>query len=266
VAVVRSITPATPAWRPALAELWEQREVVRAFALRSLRIRYRQAYFGALWTVAQPLALLLPYVWLFPGPQGGTTVAATLAGLIGWQYLSLAVSGGAGALVNEAFLVRKTFFAREAPVVAAVAAALVDLALGLALYGVLAPFLGAHAGWATLVGTLAGLGGLVVVASAVAIPLAALNAQFRDVRHALPFAVLVWLFVSPVFIPLPRHHGWLLAVVNPAAGPLDALRRGLAEGRLPGPALPLSLVSALVVGAVGHRWFRRVAPTLADVV
>jgi hypothetical protein len=57
-----------------------------------------------------------------------------------------------------------------------------------------------------------------------------------------------------------------VALVNPAAGPLDTLRRGLAEGRMPGPALALSLLSAMLIGAGGYRWFRRVAPTLADVV
>lgn len=250
----------------ALAELWAQREVVRAFAVRSLRIRYRQALFGVAWAVVQPLALLLPYLWFFPRDRAGGGAAATLAALIGWQYLSQAVSTGAGALVNEAFLVRKTAFAREAPVLAAVGAAGVDLLIGLALYAVAGPFLGATWGWGTIVGTLAALAGLVVVAVSVAMPLAALNAQFRDVRHALPFAVLLWMFLSPVFFPLSGSHRWLIAVANPAAGPLDTLRGALAEGRMPQPVLLASIGSALVIGAVGYRWFRRLAPTLADVV
>ncbi|MCC6434691.1 MAG: ABC transporter permease [Acidimicrobiales bacterium] len=249
----------------ALAALWDQREVVRAFAVRSVRIRYRQAVFGVAWAVAQPLALLLPYLWFFRR-DGEGAVAATLAALIGWQYLSQATTNGAGALVNEAVLVRKTAFAREAPVVAAVGAAGVELAVGLVLFVVAGPLLGARWGWATVPGALAGVLGLAVVALACSLPLAALNAQYRDVRHALPFAVLVWLFVSPVFFPLDGRRRLLLAVLNPAAGPLETLRRALAGGEPPTLALPLSLGTATVIGVLGYRWFRRQAPTLADVL
>ena len=181
------------AWR----EVWRAREVVRAFAVRSLRIRYRQAFLGVLWAVAQPLALLIPFLVFFKpvGSQGGSRAAATLAALLGWQYLSGAVTTGAGALVSEAFLVRKTWFPREAPVVAAVGAAGIDLALGLLLYTVAGPVLGARVGWGLVTLPLLVLA-LAVVGLALSLPLAVLNAQFRDVRHALPFLVLVWLFLS----------------------------------------------------------------------
>ena len=258
---------ALAAWR----EVWRAREVVRAFAVRSLRIRYRQAFLGVLWAVAQPLALLIPFLVFFKpvGSQGGSRAAATLAALLGWQYLAGAVTTGAGALVSEAFLVRKTWFPREAPVVAAVVAAGVDLALGLLLYTVAGPVLGARLGWGLVTLPLLVLA-LAVVGLALSLPLAVLNAQFRDVRHALPFLVLLWLFVSPVAYPLSRWSGrqrLAFALANPAAGPLDGFRRVLAEGRWPDFGLLAASVStALVVGAFGHRRFRRLAPNLPDVI
>ena len=254
------------AWR----DVWQAREIVRAFAVRSLRIRYRQAVLGALWAVAQPLALLVPFLVFFDPPgTNGSRAAATLAALVGWQYLSGAVTTGAGALVSEAFLVRKTWFPREAPVVAAVMAAGMDLLLGLALFAVAGPFLGARVGWGLLAMPLL-VGALVVIALALALPLAALNAQFRDVRHALPFLVLLWLFISPVAYPLGRWspgRRLIFAFANPAAGPLEGFRLVLAEGRWPDfGLLAASLATALVLGAVGHRRFRRMAPNLPDVI
>ena len=47
---------AVDAWR----ELWQGRDIVRAFAVRSLRLRYRQTLLGVVWAVVQPLALLVP--------------------------------------------------------------------------------------------------------------------------------------------------------------------------------------------------------------
>lgn len=259
--------------RAAAVELWRAREIVRAFAVRSLRIRYRQAVLGALWAVGQPLVLLVPFVLFLRGtnrvPGGAPYAAATLASLVGWQYLSSALSSGAGALVGEAVLVRKTWFPREAPVVAALGAALVELVLGLAVFAVAGPFLGARLG-AGLVALPLVVAVLVLVAGALALPLAALNALYRDVRHALPFLVLVWLFLSPVTYPLtriaPSKRVWF-ALANPAVGPLDGMRRVLAEGQWPDlRLLGASAASSIVIGWVGHRAFRRLAPVLPDVI
>lgn len=266
--------------RVAWAELWQARGVVRAFLVRSLRVRYRQAVLGVGWAVIQPLALLVPFVaFLGEGSEAtagagaasgrASYAAATLAALVAWQYLSGAVSGGASALVAEAFLVRKTWFPREAPVVAAVGASAIELVIGLAVFAVAGPLLGARAGWGIVALPLVVVC-LLAVALAVAIPLAAANAVYRDVRHALPFALLLWLFLSPVAYPLDRVRASrqvAFALVNPAAGPIDAARRVLAEGRLPHwPTLGASLATAAVVGWAGHRAFRRLAPILPDVV
>ena len=255
-----------------IGALWQARDVVRAFASRSLRIRYRQAAFGVVWSLAQPLALLLPF-WFFlrdrQSPGAIPYAAGTLAALVGWQYLSSAVSSGSSALVAEAFLVRKTWFPREAPVLAAVLAALADLAIGIALLGVIGPFLGARIGWTWLALPIVVLV-LVVVALALAVPLAAVNARYRDVRHGLPFLVLVWLFATPVAFAIERlpQRWWpLYALLNPAVGPLVGLRRALAGGLWPDwQLLGLSVLASLVWFVAGHRLFRRVAPTLPDVV
>ena len=108
---------------------------MRAFAVRSLRLRYRQTLLGVVWAVVQPLALLVPIALFLsddtPTIDGVDFAASTLAALVAWSYLSAAVTAGSGSLVSEAILVRKSWFPREAPVVAAVASTLVDLGVRL---------------------------------------------------------------------------------------------------------------------------------------
>lgn len=259
--------------RRAARELWLSRDVVRAFSVRSLRIRYRQAALGAAWAIVQPLALLVPFAIFLSGPTGRLDRvpyrASTLAALIGWQFISAAVTAGAGSLVNESMLVRKTWFPREAPVVAAVGAAMVELGIGLILALTFGPLIGMRPGLSLLALPILIIG-LALVAGAIALPLAAINAVFRDVRHALPFTVLLWLFVSPVAFPVERIDArWrvIYAALNPAVGPVDGMRRVLAHGDWPSwPLTAASLGSALAIAALGHRLFRRVAPTLADVI
>jgi lipopolysaccharide transport system permease protein len=260
---------AVAAWR----ELWDARDVVRAFVVRGIRLRYRQAVLGAAWAIVQPLALLVP-ITLFlrqdtPRIDGVPFAASTLAALVAWSYLSSAVTAGSGALVTEAVLVRKTWFPREAPVVAAVASSLVELGFATALGLVAIPLLDGELGTGLVALPLA-VAGLAVVALALSLPLAALNALFRDVRHALPFMVLVWLFASPVMYPadrLPAAWRPWYALANPGVGPLETFRRALAHGTTPPwTLLGLSVLGALVFGLAGHAVFRRIAPTLPDVI
>ncbi len=257
------------AWR----ELWLGRAVVRAFVVRAIRLRYRQAFLGVLWAIVQPLALLIP-ITLFlrddtPRIDGVPFAASTLAALVAWSYLSTAVTTGSGALVTESVLVRKAWFPREAPVVAAVVAALVELGFGTVLALAAMPVLDGQLGVGIVAAPIA-VAALAVVALALSLPLAAVNAMYRDVRHALPFGVLVWLFASPVMFPvarLPERWQPWYALANPAAGPIEAYRRALAHGTWPDwGLLGLSMLGAISIGVGGHAVFRRIAPTLPDVI
>ena len=63
-----------------------------------------------------------------------------------------------------------------------------------------------------------------------------------------------------------RWQPWY-ALANPAVGPIEAYRRALAHGTWPDwGLLGLSLIGALVIGGAGHALFRRIAPTLPDVI
>lgn len=256
-------------WR----ELWCGRDIVRAFVVRSIRLRYRQTFLGITWAVVQPLALLVP-ITLFlrddtPRIGGVPFAASTLAALVAWSYLSTAVTAGSGSLVTEAVLVRKTWFPREAPVVAAVISSLVELGFGTVLALVAMPILDGELG-VGLIAAPVTVAALAIVALALSLPLAAVNALFRDVRHALPFGVLVWLFASPVMYPISRlpdrWQPWY-ALANPAAGAIEGYRRSIAHGAWPDwQLLGLSVIGALVSGVAGHALFRRIAPTLPDVI
>ena len=143
------------------------------------------------------------------------------------------------------------------------------MAIGVALVATLSPVLGAHlsAAW-LLIPPLAVL--LALLAVAVALPLAALNVYYRDFRYALPFALQLWLFASPVAYPLsvvPAQWQGLYVALNPAAGILDAFRRVLALGILPDARLlAASLAGTAVLLWVGYRLFKGLEPNFADVV
>lgn len=257
-----------------LRELWEFRDTLLAFTERRVRVKYKQSLLGIAWAIIQPLAFMAVFSFalgrLAGVPGGGAPYPAfVLSALVAWNFLHTAVAFGANSLVEEASLIKKIYFPREVTVLASVAAAGVDLAIGLALFAVVGPLLGAEASPAWLLVPLLAAG-VALLASGVALVLGGLNVYYRDFRHALPFLLQLWLFASPVAYPMtvvpPRWHH-VYAVVNPASGLIDGFRRVLVLGDPPSSSLlALSLTASAIVAVAGYRIFKRLEPSFADVI
>jgi ABC-type polysaccharide/polyol phosphate export permease len=263
-----------PRLAQALRELWAFRGTILAFAERDVRLKYKQAVLGIAWAVIQPLLFMAIFTVMLgrlAGVEGGGApyAAFSLSALVGWSYVQNAVSFGAGALLMDGSLVRKVYFPREVPILGAVVSAGVDLAIGLGLFVVLGPFLGARFSAAWLLAPMLGVL-LAMLAAGVALVFAALNVYYRDFRYALPFGLQLWLFASPVAYPLavvPEQWRGLYVALNPAAGILDGFRRVLALGQLPDPLLlAVSLAGTLVVLLGAYRIFKRLEPNFAEVI
>ena len=254
-----------------LRELWAYREVAWSFGMRRIRTRYKQAVFGFLWALVQPLAFLALFVG-FIGADGegkGSYAAGTFAALVAWQFVNSAVSGAGGSLIGEAGLIRKVYFPRECVVLGGIGSFLPDLAFNLVALVLVAPVFGAEVTWNWLY--LLPIA-LVVVATSIAIsiPLAALAVYYRDVLYALPFVVQLWLFGSPIAYTIDRvahRWWWVYATVNPMVGPLVSFRNIVARGE--GPSWKLLGISALtmvILLGAGYRWFKALERGFAEAV
>ena len=98
--------------------------------------------------------------------------------------------------------------------------------------------------------------------------LAALNVQFRDVRHTVGFLTQFWLFATPIaYSSRMLSEPWrTLYAINPMAGVVEGFRWALlgTETR-PGPMILVSSAVALILFIGGAFYFRRVEKTFADV-
>ena len=166
-------------------------------------------------------------------------------------------------------LMRKVYFAREAPVIGAVLATGLDFVIGLALLLVLGPFLGTRISWA-IVYVLPLWIIMAVLGLGFALGFGALTVYYRDFRFVLPLFIQLWMFGSPVAYPLttvPDRYRALYVIVNPAAGILDGFRRIFAIGQAPDFGLvAVSASATLVIAWAGYFLFRRMEPGFADAV
>src|SRR6185295_18433335 len=84
--------------------------------------------------------------------------------------------------------------------------------------------------------------------------LAALNALYRDLRYALQFLIMLWLFASPVTYPsslVPEAWRWLYGL-NPMAGVIEGFRWAATGASPPEPLmLAMSVFSAALLTVSG---------------
>lgn len=255
-----------------LRELWEFREVLTAFAVRFVKIKYKQAAVGVGWAVLQPVLSALVFALVFGRyakvpSEGVPYLLFALIGMVAWTYFSTAVTTASQTLVEDQQLIRKVYFPREAATLGAVLAALLDLAAGLA---VLLVVLLLYGKWPALSWLIVPVPLLVLVttASAVSLGFSCLNVYYRDVRYVLPFLLQLGLFASAVVYPLsvfPSGLRSVWAVANPVVAVIESMRTILARGQWPDlPILFGALAWALVLLVLNYMLFKRLERAFAD--
>ena len=256
-----------------LRDLWLYRELFYFLTWRDIKVRYKQTVLGAAWALVQPLAAMAIFTIFFgrlagiPSEDVPYSVFA-FAGLVLWLFFATGITQAANSLVAGASLVTKVYFPRLLMPASSVLAGAVDLVLASTLLVGLALILGVTPPPAVVAAPLFVLIAF-TSAAGVGLWLSALNVQFRDVRHVVPFLTQFWLFATPVAYPSSLlDEPWrTLYGLNPMAGAVDGFRWAVLG--TPAPPVGMILLSTLVAVVLlvsGAFYFRRMEKTFADVI
>jgi lipopolysaccharide transport system permease protein len=258
-----------------LRELWAYRELLLFLIWRDVKVRYKQTALGVAWVVVQPVVQMVIFTLLFgrlaglDSHTGGVPYPLfAFAGLLPWTFFSAAVTNSGNSLVGSAHLITKVYFPRVLVPAAAVAAGLVDLLVSSAVMVALLAYYRVAPSWEALVAVPLLVLLTALLALGTGMLLSALNVKYRDIRHALPFAMQVWMFASPVIYPsalVPDPWRRLLAL-NPVAGVIEGLRAALFGGPFPWESLGLAAAVTLLLLVVSALVFRRLERSFADVI
>ena len=267
------IRPST-GWRAVdLRELWQFRELLYFLVWRDVKVRYKQTALGAAWAVIQPFFTMVVFS-IFFGRLGGIPSDGipypvfAFAALVPWTFFAQGMHHGGESLVGNQDLLRKVYFPRMAIPLAAVLAGIVDFAIAfLVLLGIMFYY-----GIMVTPGAIAVVPLLVLAFATslgVSLWLSALNVQYRDVRHVLPFLTQVWLFLTPIAYPSSLLvEPWRTVYgLNPMAGVVEGFRWALlGSASVSIGTLVASVISTVIMVASGAMYFRRMERNFADVV
>ncbi|HEV7642412.1 MAG TPA: ABC transporter permease [Pyrinomonadaceae bacterium] len=255
-----------------LGELWTYRELIYFLTWREIKIRYKQTAIGVFWAILQPVLTTVIFTAIFSSFArfGSTPIPYemfALSGLLIWLYVNTAVSNASASLIVNTQLVTKVYIPRLILPLAMILSGLADLLIGLLVLSLVLPFYPVHIGWQALLAPIFVIEA-VFLALSVGILSSALNVRFRDVKHALPFFLQVWMFMSPVFYPvemLPDKWRWMFSF-NPLYGLLQGFRASILGGPFHWRAIAMSLFVTFCLLVFSLFIFKKMEEDFADII
>lgn len=265
-----------------VGELFRYRELVRNLVVRDLKVRYRNSTLGILWSLFNPILMMVVFTVVFTVMTPYSDVkhfpVFVLLGILPWNFFSASVIGAIQSIVENSTLVNKVYFPREILPTSVVLANLVNFLLALIiLFLLLAAYQIPLTIWVLLLPVVV----IVQVTFTIgfALIMATANVFYRDTQVIMDVVLMAWFFVTPVFYSgqlLPRSYElwsgvyvdvfrWV-NILNPMAS-IIALYRVILYGDGSGGSSPefyfflrtlLTSIGILVVGAlIFYRYSRR---------
>ncbi|WP_235933809.1 ABC transporter permease [Agromyces humi] len=262
------------------------RELLGRLVSRELRAKYKNSSLGILWSLIRPLAQLLIYyiaIGQFLGAARSIPDFAifVFTGLTVWGLYSEIVSAGTSSILSNSGLVKKVYVPREIFPLATVGGALFNfvvqfvILIGATIVAGKPPLHPAllYAPMSVIL--------VVILGTAFALVLSALNVYLRDVQHLVEILLLVFFWASPIvysmgFVNNALQGSWLEEVylANPVTLAIIGMQKAMWVAGTNDPAqywpdylllrMVIALVVSLVVLWVAQRVFSRLQGNFAQ--
>lgn len=258
--------------RHPFAAAWRFRELFRQLVIRNLKVRYQRSGLGFLWLLVNPsltafilvvvfsriVRLEVPSYWAF-----------LISGYFAWVFVLHTLSTSTFVIPDHAAMAKSVAVPADVFVLAAVASRLIEFVIEIVLVAaVLAIF--HHQGIPVsflLLPVLVLL--LLLLTLGLALPTVALSVFFRDLQHGLPAALMMLMYLSPVFYPGDFVPAALrpLYYANPVALVLTLFHETLYRGLLPSASLLAGAAAmSITLYLVGYAIFKRERDLFPEIV
>jgi ABC-2 type transport system permease protein len=262
-----------------VGEIWSSRELLQNLTNREVRGKYRRTALGQLWSLANPIAAILIYTFIFSfifrlpaqvgDPSGLNNYALWLVcGLLPWLFFNRVLTLGTDALVSNAGLIQKVYFPRIVLPLALANATFFTWILEMAVLAIALSLLGSFVlPWVPLVAVFMVVFALFSVGLAMVFSI--INVYFRDLAYLLTIVLQFWFYLTPILYPVELvatqsdQLGGLVGTpitlldvysLNPVQGFVEIFRNLLYDNRMPELATVLVALGWATIALAAGLW------------
>lgn len=270
---VTNVIKATKGWRGVdFRELVNYKDLLWFLTKRGIKAKYAQSVLGVSWAVIQPLFSTLVFTVVFGSlakieSNGVPYFLFSFVALVPWTFFSNTLTESSNSLVANANMISKVYFPRLVLPLSAIFSKGLDFLVSFAL---LIGFMVAYQmvpGWQVLLLPWVILV-LLMTSLGMGMILSAMAVQYRDVKHAMTFAVQLMMYAAPVVYPTTNvPHQWQTWYsLNPMVGVIESFRSIFLE-TIPFPYtwMLLGTIVSILLFIFGLFYFRKMERVFADV-
>lgn len=229
---------------------------------RDIKTKYRRSVLGILWSVLNPLLMMLVLTAVFSNIfrfEIQDFPVYYLTGFVLFNFVSEATSLSMSSVINSSGLIKKVYIPKIIFPLEKCLFSLVNLLFSLIAAVVVFFIVGVQPAWTMLLFFVPILY-LFVFAFGFSLILATLNTFFRDVGYLYGVLLTVWMYLTPIIYPMSILPGWMQSIVriNPLYHYVEYFRAVTIYGTLPSLSANLICIAyAIVFLLVGAVVFQR---------
>lgn len=233
-------------FRPLLGEL----------VARDIKIKYRRSVLGVLWTLLNPLFMMIILSVVFSNLfkfDIENFPLYLLSGQIIFNFYSESTSSAMSAITGNAALIKKVYVPKYLFVISRVFSSFINLMASFTALILVMVATRAELQW-TVILSLIPLGLLVIFSLGIGLILSAITVRFRDIMHLYSVFLTALTYLTPVIYPMSILPSWLYKIVmlNPLTNILIMFRNVMINDTIFDlPSLIIAVVETLVFLGIG---------------
>ena len=241
------------------------RPLIRELVTRDLKVKYRRSFLGYVWSILNPLLMMLlqtlvfSYMFRF---QIENFPLYLICGNTLFNFFNESTNMGMGSVLGNSSLIKKVYVPKFIFPISRVVSSFVNLLFSLAAI-ILVMLITRSPFHLTILLVLAPLVLLFLFTCGMALLLSALAVYFRDLQYLYGIVTMAWMYATPLFYPISALPPFMVAIVklNPLYHYINCMRCLVMYGTVPGSntwfACIVCAVGMMVVGLAAFRKLQR---------
>lgn len=236
--------------------------LLKELVVRDVKVRYRKSFLGLMWTLLNPLFMMLIMTIVFSNIFRSNIEyfpAYLLAGQICFNFFNESTNNAMSSIIGNASLLKKVYVPKYLFPVSKVFSTLINLLASVIVLLAVMIVTGVPLNF-NCIWIIVPICGLILFSIGMGLVLSAVAVFFRDMLHFYGVLLLGWTYLTPLFYPieiLPSSVR-MIVTLNPITNIVECVRVATLYGSMPEVWLMLnSVMPGLLLLIIGFYVFYR---------
>lgn len=239
--------------------------LMKQLVLRDLKLKYRRSFLGYLWSILNPLLIMIVMVIVFSNlfDRSGSIqnyAVYLISGRTVFEFITGSTNDAMRSIIGNASLIKKVYVPKYVFTLSKVTSGAVNMVFSMGALLIVMIFTRTPFTWYFLLFPVVILQ-LYVFCCGLGFFLAQANVFFRDIQYIYKAFTTAWMYATPLFYSVEQMSGkvrFVIEYLNPAYYYVKQFRCFVYEGCLPEPRIFIGgCVIAIVTFVIGILCFKK---------